>query len=177
MNGSCGLIELCCDMMLGPSYCVHNNGFVMFPHLHLVNYTVTEFYSGFRLLSSRMVCYVALLIVVWVLMSLRVLVCISVREYYVVVSYTLNVWWDVPCNLPLNPLACLNVNDGETLLMDVVLWCVHSVSNGVTSSCFVNWLTMFLQFMRIVVSAFDYLYISLRVLCGCFIGSNILFQA
>ena len=31
MNDSCGLIELCCDMMLGPSYCVHNNGFVMFP--------------------------------------------------------------------------------------------------------------------------------------------------
>ena len=26
MNDSCGLIELCCDMMLGPSYCVHNNG-------------------------------------------------------------------------------------------------------------------------------------------------------
>ena len=67
MNGSCGLIELCCDMMLGPSYCVHNNGFVMFPPsplLHMVSYTVTEFYSGFRLLSSRMVCYVALLIVV-----------------------------------------------------------------------------------------------------------------
>ena len=141
MNGSCGLIELCCDMMLGPSYCVHNNGFVMFPPpppLHMVSYTVTEFYSGFRLLSSRMVCYVALLIVVWVLMSLRVLVCISVREYYVVVSYTLNVWWDVPCNLPLNPLACLNVNDGEMLLTDVVLWCIHSVSNSVTSSCSVN---------------------------------------
>ena len=31
MKGSCGLIELCCDMMLGPSYCVHNNGFVMSP--------------------------------------------------------------------------------------------------------------------------------------------------
>ena len=64
MNGSCGLIELCCDMMLGPSYCVHNNGFVTFPPLHMVSSTVAEFYSGFRLLSSRMVCYVALLIVV-----------------------------------------------------------------------------------------------------------------
>ena len=31
MSDSCGLIELCCDMMVGPPYCVHNNCFVMFP--------------------------------------------------------------------------------------------------------------------------------------------------
>ena len=31
MSDSCGLIELCCDMMVGPSYCVPNNGFVRFP--------------------------------------------------------------------------------------------------------------------------------------------------
>ncbi len=120
---------------------------------------------------------VMILIVVQVLMSLRV-VCISVREYYVVVSYTLNVWRDVPCNLPLNPLACLNVNDVETLLMDVVLWCVHSVSNGVTSSCSVNFglqwsfSSCVLWLVHLII-----LYISLRVLCGCFIGSNVLFQA
>ena len=29
MSGSCGLIELCCDM-IDPSYCVYNNCFVMF---------------------------------------------------------------------------------------------------------------------------------------------------
>ena len=71
MSDSRGPIELCCDMMLGPSYCVHNNGFVMFPPLtHGQYYVQLLFYSGFRLLSSRMVCHVVLLIVVLVLMSL-----------------------------------------------------------------------------------------------------------
>ena len=37
MSGSCGLIELCCDMMVRPSYCVHNNGLVRFPALHMVS--------------------------------------------------------------------------------------------------------------------------------------------
>ena len=64
-----------------------------------------------------MVCYVVLLTVVLLLTSLRV-VHISVREYYVVVSYTL-----MRCSLQptLSPLVCFNVNDCETLLMDVVL--------------------------------------------------------
>ena len=31
MNDSCGLIEMCCAIMVGPPYRVHNNGFVTFP--------------------------------------------------------------------------------------------------------------------------------------------------
>ena len=45
MSGSCGLTELCCDMMVGPSYCVPNNGFVRFSpltvtHGHYYSYLV-----------------------------------------------------------------------------------------------------------------------------------------
>ena len=144
------------------------------PYTWSVLCTVTEFYSGFRLLSSRMVRFVVLLIVVLLLTSLRV-VCISLREYHVVVSYTL-----MRCSLQptLSPLVCFNVNDSETLLMDVVLWCVHSVTNGVTSGCSVNfgWQRFFSSCLLWLVH-FIILYISLRVLCGCFIGSIVMLQA
>ena len=42
VSDSCGLIELCCDMMVGPSYCVCNNGFVMFPPLDMVSTIVSS---------------------------------------------------------------------------------------------------------------------------------------
>ena len=61
MSDSCRLIELCCDMMVGPSYCVHNNGFVRFPPLHMVSTMVS-----FTVVSDYQVLewYVVLLIVV-----------------------------------------------------------------------------------------------------------------
>ena len=40
--------------------------------------------------------------------------------------------------------------------MDVVLWCVHSMSNGVTSGCSINSGLVFLLFLLAVVGVFYY---------------------
>ena len=62
MSDTCGLIQLCCDMMVGPSYCVSNSCIVMFTPIVIrsvlqllsfivaLSYYVTKFVFPFVLL-------------------------------------------------------------------------------------------------------------------------------
>ena len=105
-------------------------------------------------------------------------VCILLREYYVVVSYTLMRCSLQPTPQSLCPSVCLNVNKCKTLLMDVVLWCIHFVSNGVTSGCSIKFdLQYYFSSCLLGLVHFIIVRISLRVLCGCFIGSDVMLQA
>ena len=55
MNDSCGLIEMCCAIMVGPPYSVHNSGFVTFPPY---TWSVLQLLSFVVVSDYKVLCYV-----------------------------------------------------------------------------------------------------------------------